>query len=255
MISKYSKMILRNMELIVLFVICVGIIDLLQLLMITRRISQATMCYLDAFAITSRFSYTVLIPFSVFLSIVLIKDDFNAMFLLKYKKLRKIWMITVYKLGLLSFYMSLCITVLTGLAGKLFGKSFFNWDSGDSFLQLWVGGTMESISYPIFIIVFFTSIFFTIWIMSLAAFWFYWVFHSYALGYGIVVLFGYLDEHLFGWTKPVLHNRVSADYQIWTQKINYFEQILLPIIILTIIILSGFFLVKRRDFLKRVKEG
>lgn len=204
-----------------------------------------SICYLDVFLIYSMDRRLIIVPFAILAIMFFLKNDFNQNNVIRYKSIRTIWINTVKKICLISLYVAVITVLIAGVCGKFMSDCDFNWNKPFTFFWSTTNGkTIESVSYPIVVLILFTSIFFTVLICGLVYFLMYWLTGSSILGVVTVLaicVFGYSEENLF-------HKYISADTEVWLNNIDWSAQILLPIGICTLIIMAGYLLVKNKQF-------
>ncbi len=203
-----------------------------------------SVCYMDVFAMYSMEKKLVIIPFATLAMMFFIKNDFNQNSVIRHKSIRKVWLSTVKKLSLISFYFSILTVSMAGICGKFMADCDFNWHK--PFTYFWMTTerqTVDSVSYPMVVLILFTSIFFSVLICGLVYFLIYWL-----TGVHIFGVLAVMTICVFNSSESIFHKLISADTIIWLHDVNWSGQILLPLGICILIIGAGCLLVKNKQF-------
>ncbi|MFQ9933572.1 MAG: hypothetical protein ACLRVQ_03980 [Lachnospiraceae bacterium] len=240
-IKSINKAILKNSEGVFMAVMLMT--ALVAVTMLYKR-WLCDICYVDVFAIYSYERQRVIIPFAVMAVMFFIKNDFSRNRIVRYTKVRSVWLATVRKISVISIYLTGVITVTAGLCGKLFSYCEFNWNQPYTyFWQMTGGSVVESVFYPLILLVFFISMFFSICICAVGEYLMFWLTGSHIAGILAVLAICLTSEE-----TGIFHKYFSADFTIWTDNINWFKQLVVPMVILALLVFAGWLFVKNKEF-------
>lgn len=202
------------------------------------------MCYVDVFALISKYKQEAILPFVSLSVIFFIKHDFSCNVVLRQKSVRTVWLHEALKLFILSIYMSLVVLVWTGVLAKFFSECAYSWDTYNSHFAMITGGeVLNKLSYPLFLLVYFISNVFLIYVSSLIILLCYWLFGTYIWGYLFVATYWF-----FMTEADLFDQYCTAEFSVWLKAIKWHEQLLYPVLLSLVLIFAGFILVKNKEF-------
>lgn len=202
------------------------------------------MCYVDVFALLSKYKQEVMLPFIGLSILFFIKHDFACNIVLRQRNVRTIWLHEVLKLFVLSVYVSLAVLIWSGILAKFFSDCTYNWNEYNSYFTYFTQGEiLNRLSYPLFLLIYVVSNIFVIFVAGIIILLCYWLTGTYTWGFLFIAAYwSFMPE------SDLFHQYCTADFKIWTQEINWCEQLLYPILFSFLLIFAGFVLVKNKEF-------
>lgn len=249
---KETLSIIRNNKIILMIFYIITPLILTLCIMRNLYMPEFDTCFADAFCTVSGSVYESIIPFTVFICIYMVRYQIQTPVVIRYVDIRKVWLNLCKKITVLTLVMSFYILLCTILIDFILVKTKYNWNMKNSIFYFSTTKVKDEISYPMLFFIFFTSTFFAILLFNLFTMLIYWIFHSMVLGYILCIVV--IVEEQVSW-NPFLVSRISAGFKIWLKPVNFMNQLGFPLLIMLLLICSGYFFIKQRDFLNHSKAG
>lgn len=137
-------------------------------------------CFMDAYVWSSKaLLWTVYIVVPI-LTILFNKENFNINAVVRYDKMRKVWMYTFIKTGIISFIYAVVSVLSATLCGALTTDKICDWDNKKSLFYCMTGITMSHTNLTGIIVVYFVGCFLGLYVVNIFAMFIIWYFNNYA---------------------------------------------------------------------------
>lgn len=252
MINRANESFLSNMKVVVVISLLMMFTTATQFRWFVDANGQgkiSSFSQIDVFVISNYMMMDILLILILILGVFSVKHDFFSSYLIKYKNNKKIWTYHVVKMFLLSVYSTLLCGIFSGIVGKLFLPDFNNWESDSSYLHISTGMILKDYSYIKLLFIFASSLIMIIFFMLLILTLGIWIFDNYIFAGIICVLISKID--LLGFFPiSLFSNRVGLSYLILMDEYNIVNQIVIPVVGIVLVILAGYYITSKKEFLK-----
>jgi len=198
--------------------------------------------------------YTIplfIMPFIMYYIIKILKNEFNAMRVVRNVNIRNIWLGCIKELLVIDAIFTVYICIITIIAGVALTGKMCNWNEVGSFGYNIAGKTIDIYPSVIYMIVtYMISIFSVIFIFGIIILYIWWYLKSPVAG--MIVAYGILFIEGAVYLGNVFWGRYMMSFRIYKYGIDVFNEIIYPIILCIILFLISTLLIKRRDFLDKL---
>ncbi len=212
--------------------------------------SRFDLCILDPFAIVSYTSGITLVPLGALTGVFLLREEFQAMRVVRMKKVSYIWLDACVKNVAAAAVISAAGTLCCGILGKITASAAYTWSGTSSIFFFLTGRTLPVVSYGKVCLMFFTGIFFAVWASGMIVLLGYWLSGTYLWGMTAILIFCVLGT-LYHFPYDLYR---GVNYYIVSETFTWKYQVVLPAAVVMCCVGTGF-LVQRRDFLMKERQA
>ncbi len=205
-------------------------------------------CFMDAFCWVSYNMPTNIYPVSLFITIVLTREEFALNKVLRWKKQQLLWRHLTVKVAWISMVCSFAVFGITCILGGMISQNFCNWNQPGTLCVHVLNTTLENVNYIGIMLVYFFCVLFGMYFVGILPILSFWMCKSYIPGIMLAIFIcvgGNEITQNYNGKRGVFYNNLLDGIDI-----RY--QFLIPVIVSTFAVIIGY-RYRRREFLDGVK--
>lgn len=203
-----------------------------------------SLCFLDMFALSDMYHVYILFPFFSILAIYILRNEFEAMQVIREKSLCHIWYRICIKFVLTALFLAAVSLCFLSILGLLATKEISTWNQSQSMYAAVVYEVCEGISVWYVLAIYFSNTFISMMFSLLLPFFTYWIFSTYSLGVLFSAAFWYVSTR-YGMNYIVFS---GCKYTAVQHGFDWKYQFQIPYGLVLLLFFAGALFIRRRDF-------
>lgn len=212
-------------------------------------------CMNDVYCCIQNKGIYAFFPFAALLLLNQLKYEFRAGVLIRTGSMQKMWLRLCKKIAALSAAITAFLFVVATAIGSTFCTYSCNWKQGNS-NAYYVLRRQIDVEIPVIVmmLLFLLAIFAMLFAGSMVIAYTWWIFGQPVYGYMAVVALMVVE--LKNYEVNLFFLKICMSWtRFYYQGVNWFEQAAYPLLVMAVLFAAGFFVLRRKDMLKKEGEG